>query len=101
MEYDFTKFQVHKHQVMILRRTKRCGSLLSDDLDVSALFSDELIQPTQRSWGTKEKEIELTDKGRLFLQWRWEDAFRHRWPVYLSIAAFVVSVIALVKSFLN
>lgn len=99
MEYDFSKTQVLAHHVKLLKQLKRHGPQMAGDMDINALFGDELIRPTRRCRDENVKEIEISDKGNLFLQWRREDMFRHRWPVYLSIAAIIISAAAFIQAF--
>ena len=99
MEYDLSKIQVHPDDLKLLKKLRRKKSLLPGNLDVQNLFLDELIQPARRCQDTGVNEIELSDKGKFFLQWRSEDMFRHRWPVYLSIAALAISIAAFIRSF--
>lgn len=42
--------------------------------------------------------LSISKEGLRYLRFRREDAFRHRWPVYLSIASFIVSVVSLAIS---
>lgn len=43
----------------------------------------------------------ITKEGRRYLNFLREDAFRHRWPVYLAISSFVLSLISLLVSLLS
>ena len=99
MQYDFSSTQIHAHHVKLLKRLNRSGPVLPGDADIEALFMDGLIQPTKRSHASHLREVEISNKGKLYLQWRKEDMFRHRWPVYLSIAAILVSLAAFIQSF--
>lgn len=98
MEYDFSMLHVHSQQVKLLKKLKHRGPQMSAEMDVSALFDDNLIQPSRRCRDLQIKEITISEKGELYLQWRREDMFRHRWPVYMSIASFVVSLASLALS---
>lgn len=99
MEYDFSNLQVHSRQIRLLKSLQRNGAKNAADLDMSDLFEDQLVRPTARCHEQEGlKEIEISDKGELYLKWRSEDRFRHRWPVYLSIGAFIISVLSLAIS---
>lgn len=57
----------------------------------SLLLRFHFIQPEHGTYS-------ITKDGLRYLRFCREDAFRHRWPVYLSIASFIVSVVSLAIS---
>lgn len=102
MEYDYTKIVLKPWEIRLLRRLKHHGPQTVKEFDLHSLFLLEVIQPSARCQEDLAlREIEITDRGERYLIWRFEDMFRHRWPVYLSIAAFVLSVFSTVWSVLH
>lgn len=100
MEYDFSKIELLPEHIRLLKKLKRAGPIDPGEQDLTDLFDSKLIRTSKRcreSHGLR--EIEIDDKGKLYLQWRNEDRFRHRWPVYLSIVSIIISIIALIASF--
>lgn len=99
MEYDFSKIELHPEQLKFLKTLGRRGAQAPGRLDIGDLFASGLVLPSARCRDERElKELAISAKGKLYLRWRSEDRFRHRWPVYLSIASFAVSLCSLALS---
>lgn len=100
MEYDFSKIELLPEHVRLLKRLNHMNQMEIGKQNIEDLFDSGLICPSKRCRENHNiREIQLTDKGKLYLQWRREDRFRHHWPVYLSIVSIIISIAALITSF--
>lgn len=91
----FSDISLLPEEFRILRSLKRRGprTLTEEEKgDAGALLAQYHF--IQRENGM----YSITKTGRRYLVFSFEDAFRHRWPVYLSIVAVSLSLISLVVS---
>ena len=90
---SFTEIELLPEELHLLRELLKSGP--------RKISASE--QEPARSLRMKYKFIQIdeagkyfaTKDGRRYLQFRREDRFRHRWPVYLAIASFIISLISL------
>lgn len=92
----FNEIVLLPEELKVLKKLKNGRPHDFGKLESHSLFFNCLIAPTGKGY-----EVKITNQGRRYLIWMREDVFRHRWPVYLSIAAFVVSLISLVVSIIR
>ena len=87
----FADISLLPEEPRLLRSLKRHGPRALTDRELAhsneLLLRFHFIQPEHGAYS-------ITKEGRRYLRFCWEDAFRHRWPVYLAIASFVLSVIS-------
>lgn len=99
MVEDFSKVTLFPEELRMLKKLSKGGTVKREDVNGAAL----------RSLGNQYGFVQLcedelyriTINGKRFLAFRREDRFRHRWPVYLSTAAFVVSLGSIVLSLIS
>lgn len=91
----FSDISLLPEELRILRSLKRSGTRSlteKEQADSGALLARYyFIQSEQGLYS-------ITKEGRRYLRFRREDSFRHRWPVYLAIASFLLSVVSLAIS---
>lgn len=94
---DFTKVTLLPEELRLLKRLARHSprTLSGTDESIARAISYHfrLIDLS----GTY--DFSINDNGLRYLIWRRDDRFRHRWPVYLSVLAILISVAALIRSF--
>lgn len=93
---SFDQIVLLPKELKILKKLKNGKPHDFGEIEFHSLFTNHLIEPTRNGY-----EVRISTTGSRYLIWRREDIFRHRWPVYLSIAAFVVSLVSLAVSIIR
>ena len=95
---DFSKISLLPEELRLLKSLVRKGprQLVPEELKWAEglHLKYHLIQPEEHDCYSAKKD------GRRYLLWLKDDRFRHRKPVYISLASLVVSLLSLVVSLL-
>ena len=97
---DYSQIVLDKadYKRLKMARTRAIPGSRSGPLCAYGFAIEEQVQPVPGGMPVGVGRINITSEGKLYLNWRKQDIRRYRLPQWLSVAAIIISIVALIRS---